>query len=130
MTLILNYPNQTHSLLGDAVDGTNGEERHESEDAAVSAYATAAVTENVIVSFPATYRNFQPTFNLEIDWGEDDPSTTTNHTENDKEMIKRKISTDVNQARITNYFTAKKPRQLPKLWKFLLCLKPLRRILR
>ena len=46
MTLILNYPNQTHSLLGDAVDGTNGEERHESEDAAVSAYATAAVTEN------------------------------------------------------------------------------------
>ena len=53
MTLMLNYPNQTHSLLGDAVDGTNGEERHESEDASVSAYATAAVTENVIVSFPA-----------------------------------------------------------------------------
>ena len=69
------------------------------------------MTENVIVNvFPANYKSVQPTYNLEIDWGEEDPSTITNYTENEKQMTKRKISTDVNQARITHYFTAKKPR--------------------
>jgi hypothetical protein len=40
----------------------------------------------------------------------EEPGSLSNFTENDKRENKRKIATEVNQARITNYFTAKKPR--------------------